>query len=205
LLKLKKYDNTYVSDTQRKIQMSDISQESVHAEEIRQIWALFRETDRERKEGYRELLELFKKTEKKVNDLTGKWGRFVEGMIAPGVERLFEERNIRVNTVYQHVRRRKDGKEIEIDILAIDGEYAVLIEAKSTLGTEDVREHLDRIGKFRTFFHEYADRSIVGAVAGIVIEENADRFAYKNGLFVIAQSGEAVKILNDSKFKPKQW
>jgi hypothetical protein len=52
---------------------------------------------------------------------------------------------------------------------------------------------------------EYADRKVIGAVAGIVIDEDADKFAYRNGLFVMAQSGEAVKILNDEQFRPKHW
>jgi hypothetical protein len=68
-----------------------------------------------------------------------------------------------------------------------------------------VREHLDRLGKFKAIFPEYADRKVVGAVAGIVIDEGADRFAYKHGLFVIAQSGEMVTILNDEDFHPTVW
>ncbi len=42
-------------------------------------------------------------------------------------------------------------------------------------------------------------------MAGIVIDEAADKYAYRKGLFVIAQAGENIKILNDEKFKPKEW
>jgi len=38
-----------------------------------------------------------------------------------------------------------------------------------------------------------------------VISEDADQFAYKQGLFVIAQSGDSVMILNEKNFKPKEW
>ncbi len=58
---------------------------------------------------------------------------------------------------------------------------------------------------FRNFFPEYGDRKVYGAVAGIVIDEGADRFAYKSGLFVIAQRGEMVEITNDEKFEPREW
>jgi len=34
---------------------------------------------------------------------------------------------------------------------------------------------------------------VVGAVTGIVIEEGADRYAYRQGLFVIGQTDENVK------------
>ena len=36
-------------------------------------------------------------------------------------------------------------------------------------------------------------------------QQELDRFAYRQGLFVIGQTGETVKILNDKTFKPKIW
>jgi len=175
---------------------------------IQEVWALFRETDRK----FRDTDKKFKETDRKIAEisktvaaLTGKWGRFVEGLIAPGTISMFKERGIEVEKVYQRVKAHKDGKEIEIDILAIDKEYAVLIEAKSTLGIEDIKEHIERLKIFKKFFPEYSDRKVIGAVAGIVIEEGADKFAYRQGLFVIGQTGETVKILNDKTFKPKIW
>ena len=168
---------------------------------IQEVWALFKETDKK----IAEVSKTAKLAFDSVTALTGKWGRFVEGLIAPGTISMFKERGIEVEKIYQRVKAHKDGKEIEIDILAIDKEYAVLIEAKSTLGIEDVNEHIERLKAFKKFFPEYSDRKVIGAVAGIVIEEGADRFAYRQGLFVIGQTGETVKILNDKTFKPKIW
>jgi hypothetical protein len=37
------------------------------------------------------------------------------------------------------------------------------------------------------------------------IEEGADKYAYLQGLFVLAQAGEAVSILNDDGFQPRNW
>ena len=59
--------------------------------------------------------------------------------------------------------------------------------------------------KFRQFFPEYSHKQLYGAVAGIEIEEGADRYAYRQGLFVLAQTGETVSILNSSDFQPKNW
>ncbi len=173
------------------------------AERSKETDRQFKETDAKLDKRFRETDRQLKETGRKIDSLGGKWGEFVEGFVAPAAEWLFEERGIEINEVYQRARKRKNGKGIEIDILAVNGEYAVLIEVKSTLGVDDVKEHLERLGKFREFFPQYAERKIVGAVAGIVIDEGADRFAYKNGMFVIAQSGESVKILNDPDFQPK--
>jgi len=168
---------------------------------IQEVWALFRETSERFKETDKKIAEV----SKTVAALTGKWGRFVEGLIAPGTISMFKERGIVVEKVYQRVKAHKDGREIEIDILAINKEYAILIEAKSSLGISDIDEHIERLKAFKVFFPEYGDRKVVGAVAGITIEEEADRYAYRHGLFVIGQSGETVKILNDKKFRPKVW
>ncbi len=165
----------------------------------------FKETDRKFKETDRKLDKALEEALKAVSDLGGKWGRFVEGLIAPGVERMFKSWGIEVNTVYQRTKRRRNGQHMEIDILALGSDAAILIEAKSTLSVDDVNEHLERLKNFRTFFPEYAQRKVYGSVAGIAIEEEADRYAYRQGLFVIAQSGEAVRILNDKKFKPMEW
>ncbi len=129
----------------------------------------------------------------------------MEGIVVPAAETIFSRRGIEVDKVSQRVRARHNGEGMEIDVLAVDGAYAVLIEVKSTLSVDDVKEHLKRVGRFKVFFPEYADRRVLGAVAGIVIEEGVDRFAYKSGLFVIGQSGETVRILNDETFRPRIW
>ena len=73
------------------------------------------------------------------------------------------------------------------------------------LSVEDVKEHLHDLSRFKTFFPEYKDRQALGAVAGIVIDEHVSRYAYQQGLFVIGQSGGAVRFLNDDTFRPKTW
>ncbi len=186
---------------------------------IQEVWSLFKETDRkfqetdkkfqetDRKaqERDRRLQEKIQKVSENVDKLTGKWGRFVEGLVAPGITRLFREREIELETVAQRVKTRRGSETMEIDVLGMNSEYAVLVEVKSTLGTDDVNDHIEHLNNFKRFFPEYAGRQVMGAVAGIVIEENAAKFAYRRGLFVIGQSGDTVKILNDTKFRPGIW
>ena len=175
---------------------------------LEEVWKLFRETDQRFRDTDRKLAQLeaiVARTSRSVDDLTGKWGKFLEGMVAPACKTLFADRNIPVHKVLQRVQAEYDGRTMEIDILVVNEGYVVLVEVKSTLKVDDVRDHLDRLAQFREFFPEYADRKILGAVAGIVIEEQADRFAYRQGLFVIGQTGDTVRILNDPQFQPKTW
>jgi hypothetical protein len=64
---------------------------------------------------------------------------------------------------------------------------------------------LEKLDKFFDVFTYFRGRTLYGAVAGMTVEKGVDRFAYKNGLFVMAQSGDNLCILNDSAFVPHKF
>lgn len=196
---------------------------------LEDVWKLFRETEQQMKETDRRMSETDRRmsetdrrmseTDRKlremsanvdravqaVADLTGKWGKFVEAIVAAAGGRLFAERGIPVHQVQQRTCAWRDGRTIEIDALVVNDAFVVVIEAKSTLKVQDVRDHLERLVEFKTFFPQYAGRKVLGAVAGMVIEEESDKFAYRQGLFVIGPAGDSVRLLNDPGFVPKAW
>ena len=165
----------------------------------------FKETERLLKEQGQETDRQIREVNKKIGDLGGKWGRFVENMVAPACETIFLKRGIPVHQVSQRVKKRLDGKTLEIDVLVTNENHVLIVEVKSSLGVNDIKEMIEDLGKFRTFFPEYSQKQLYGAVAGIEIEEGADKYAYRQGLFVLAQAGETVSILNNSDFQPKNW
>ncbi|MBF0348472.1 MAG: DUF3782 domain-containing protein [Magnetococcales bacterium] len=161
-----------------------------------------RETDRK----FREMERVVKDVSRQIGQLGGRWGEFVEGMVAPACETLFLDRGIPVHRVHQRVKAKYPGnRHMEIDLLVVNTDVVVLVEVKSKLRVEDVREHVTRLAEFKSFFPEYVDRRVMGAVAGIVVEENVEQFAMNEGLFVIVQSGETVTLANDTQFIPKTW
>ena len=176
----------------------------------------FQETERVLKEQSLETERILKeqslKTDRQITRLSqeignlgGKWGRFVENMVAPACETLFLNRQIPVHQVSQRVRKRLDGKTLEIDVLVTNENHVLVVEVKSSLSVDDVKELIKNLTEFRQFFPEYNHKQLYGAVAGIEIEEGADKYAYRQGLFVLAQRGENVAILNDTDFQPKTW
>ena len=172
----------------------------------------FQETERRFQETERILKEQSLKTDrqitrlsKEIGNLGGKWGRFVENMVAPACETLFLNRDIPVHQVSQRVRKRLDGKTLEIDVLVTNENHVLVVEVKSSLSVDDVKELIKNLTEFRQFFPEYNHKQLYGAVAGIEIEEGADKYAYRQGLFVLAQRGENVAILNDTEFQPQTW
>jgi len=105
------------------------------------------------------------------------------------------------------VERHQNGETIEIDILLANTDVMIAVEVKTTLSVDDVNEHIEKhLQPFKRFFKEYQNKKIYGAVAYIHVDEKADRYAYKKGLFVLGFTADnLVTIKNDSKFVPKTW
>lgn len=165
----------------------------------------FQETKSLLKQQSQETDRRIREVNKQIGDLGGKWGRFVENRVAPACETLFLEQGIPVHQVSQRVKKRLNGQTLEIDVLVTNENHVLVVEVKSSLGVDDIQSLIEELTQFRQFFPEYNHKQLYGAVAGIEIEEGADRYAYRQGLFVLAQAGETVSILNNADFQPKNW
>ena len=173
------------------------------------------ETDRKRQETDRQMKETdrqMKETDRKLKEVTtaigrlgNRLGEFVEEMVRPAVVRLFQQRGIAVHQVFRGAYAERDGDAMEIDLLVVNSLDAVLVEVKSELKADDVKDHVSRLERFKKLFPQYAGFRVMGAVAGMVVPEAAARFAYRQGLFVLVQSGEAMTIGNDDDFTPGVW
>ncbi len=147
------------------------------------VWKLLEELIKTQKETDRRMQETdrrIRQLSKEIGNLGGKWGRFVENMVAPACETIFADRGIPVHKVAQRVRGKINGKNLEIDVLVNNENHVLAVEVKSSLSVEDVKEFIEDLEEFREFFPEYNNKQLYGAVAGIEIEQGADKYAYQS-------------------------
>jgi hypothetical protein len=161
----------------------------------------FQETDRK----FQETRELLDRLSRRFGDLGNRLGEFVEAMVEPALVDLFRARGLDVSEVHRRVTSHRGGEAIEIDLLVVDGDTAVAVECKSRLTKEEVEHHVERMNKFKRLLPKYADMRIHGAVAGMVVDEDAIQAAKSAGLWILAQSGETVALRNDPDFTPRVW
>ena len=205
-LKFQETDRKF-QETDRKFQETDRKFQETNLQ-FQETDLRIQDTDRLIKElsaSQKETDRLFKEMNKKLGDLGNRLGEFVQEMVRPAVVRLFRDRGIEVHQVMRNIEAFDDEIAIEIDLLVINREQAIAVECKSRLSIEDVKEHLARMDKFKQLFPQYQGLNLMGAVAGMVVLDEAAQYAYRRGLFVLAQSGDSVLIRNDDKFMPKQW
>ncbi|MDZ7363008.1 MAG: hypothetical protein ONB46_20150 [candidate division KSB1 bacterium] len=181
----------------------------------------FKETERLWRESWKESEERWKQTwratdkriermhqqiMKELGGVTESLSRFSEQMVFPATKRLFSKRGIELNRLYANLEAHLNGDNMETDVIGLGPQCAVLIEVKLRLRQEDVEEFLaKKLRRFFDFFPSFRRPVLYGGVAGMSIDKGVDRFAYKQGLFVISQTGDNLRILNDKKFRPRSF
>jgi hypothetical protein len=220
----KRFEETerFIEEAERRREESELAMRKFHEESERRREESERrreesdrrreESERRREEGELALRKLREETEREIQKanasiarLGSKLGDYVEEMVRPAAVRLFRERGIDVHEVHQNVTSKRGNDGIEVDLLVVNDSDVIAIECKSTLGIDDVKEHLERLAKLKRLLPSYAGKRVMGAVTGMVLPDNVAQFAYRQGLFVIAQTGENLAVRNDHNFKPTVW
>ena len=196
---------------------------SQHPVTIDDIFELFRESERQRKEQQREfeqslqeyrktseqemaeLKKIVAQTNKQVGGITSRWGEFVENLVRPAAVRMFHEKGIEVHFTALRVEAQDENGSIEIDVLAENTNEVVAIEVKSHLEVRDVKRFLITLDRFKQALPKYQSYKLYGAIAGIKVDERADEYATQEGLFLIKPSGNTVAIANGQDFVAKTW
>jgi hypothetical protein len=193
----------------RKLQASQEIEEK-RRKEAEEKYEKRRHEAEEQAEKRRQELELsikasdlqIKRTEKMVGDLTGRWGRFAEDMVAPAVIEQFQALNIPIHHYYLRLFSRP--AHFEYDIVAVNSDVVIPIEVKTTLEPHDVMRFVEKqLPIFKENFPEHANKKIIGAMGALSFKGNADELAIAQGLYLLRQSGKNIYIANPSEFKPR--
>lgn len=160
---------------------------------------LVRETSREVKEmtrGIRELRKLFE----------SQWGKLMESLVEGDLVNLLVCRGIPVTDTTSRLRgRRADGGNYEFDIIAHNGDDIVVVEVKTTLKPDHVKDFIDKLDHIKVWVPRYARHRILGAMAWLSAEAGAETMVENRGLFSIRATGDSASILNSSEFQPRAW
>jgi len=165
--------------------------------------------EKERQKTERQWRETDRRIERlhqEIGGITDSLSRFTEQTVFPATKQLFGERGIELNRLYANFEAHLNGDNMETDVIGLGLESAVLIEVKLRLRQADVEEFLGKkLPRFFDFFPSFRQPALYGGVAGLSIDKGVDRFAYRKGLFVISQTGDNLRILNDKKFRPRSF
>ena len=194
-------------DTDRKFQETDRKFQETR-DQMMETDRKFQDTDRK----FQETREQMRETDRKISALGSRIGEIIENMVGGGhIVTQFQKLgyNVTAHSRYKIFGESGTSSSGEIDLFLEDGDIAILVEVKTTLKTQDVLDHIERLEKYRRYVDSNGSgekRHFIGAVAGAVAEENVIKFAQSKGLYVIVQSGETFKIVTPPEgFKVKEY
>lgn len=170
-------------------------------------WACFYKTERAFAKFSKASRALDTNVKGKIGD---QWHNFVENFLISDLLKIFQARGIHIKSIHHRVKAsfslsNVGGQTMEIEILAVNTEYAILIETKHTFDDPHITRHLKRLARFKEFFPEYKEKKIVGAVAAVEFINNSNLRAALEGLIIISLGSDAVEIINNPEFSPKCW
>jgi hypothetical protein len=151
----------------------------------------------ELREFQKETARQMKETDKRVGEITNRFGDMVEHMVIPNLVTKFQELNFTFTKAYPNAKivDREHNIFTEIDAFLENGDKVMIVEIKSAPNTDDINDHVERMEKLRAYADLHNDRRIyLGAVAGVVLSESVKKYALKNGFFILEPSGETFTI-----------
>lgn len=199
---------------------------------IKEIWALFRETD----SRYKEVADRFKETDqrldqrfketdqrldqrfketdrqikelgKQIGGLGNKFGGFTEGMAFPSMQRILRDQ-FKMEFVSPRVEVRKNGESIEWDVLAYSNEgikTVYVVEVKSRLREEHLDEMLTDLKRFPYFFPEHQNKALYGIIAAVDVTEQMKKKVLAAGLYLALIRDDTFCLDVPENFEPKRF
>jgi hypothetical protein len=179
----------------------------LQAKTDRQIEATARqmkETDRQMKETDRQM----KETDKRIGALGNRFGEMVEYMVVPNLLAKFEELGFTfTKTNRTKIKDKEHGIFAVVDAFLENDDKAMAVEIKSKPDTSDIKDHIERMEKLRRYADLHDDkRTYLGAIAGVVFNDNEKAYTLKNGFYVIEPSGDTFNITEPKgEYRPREW
>ena len=165
------------------------------------VWASIQELKEENAKQARLL-------DKKLSALGNRFGEMIEYLAGPGLPASFEILGYGYLTFCRD-KEFKTGKQViaEVDVFLESPHVAIVVEMKSKPDIDDIKDHIERMGKLRKCAEDNGDkRKYYGALGGMVWGENEKKYALKCGFYVIEPSGNTFEVIKpEGEFAPRAW
>jgi hypothetical protein len=169
---------------------------------------ILEETRQILKESAREMKESKAEFNERLGNYIKLFGDFTEYTMAPKLRDKFMEFGLDFPKANRNssVKDNKTKKILlETDVMLENGDKAMMVEIKTQLTVERVNKHIERLEKMRKYADSHGDkRTFLGAVAGVVVDDEVREYALNQGLYLIEPEGENL-IITPPQGKPKEW
>jgi chromosome segregation ATPase len=156
---------------------------------IKETQAAHRETER----AIERMSARVDRVSENVGGLNRSIGELVEILVAAHLWEKFPEYDLQRAYRRLPLYDEKNIAKAEVDILLVNTEWAMAVEVKRQADVEDVKEHIERMGRILKYppaeLKLRPGIKLLGALAGGIIASEARAAAHKAGFFVLELAG----------------
>ncbi|MQL53329.1 hypothetical protein GFC01_13900 [Desulfofundulus thermobenzoicus] len=135
---------------------------------------------------------------KKWGELARKMGTLIEDIFVPSLDLAIEKYfHVAVKDVMPRRKIRRDGQTFEVDILALAGELAFVVEVKASPNrVEYVHDFVEKLEKLPRFIPELKSCQVIPIYAALDMAENTVNLLTKKGIYAMVVRGDILEIVN---------
>ena len=185
-------------------------QQKENAQQLKETDLILKEVSQQQKENAQQQ----KKTDKQLKELGqqigglgAKFGSFTEGLALPSMETILRQR-FGMEVISPSVRVSKDGKHLEIDVLAYtNGQLntAYIVEVKSHAREESISQLKSILQRFRNFFPEHKDKKLYGILAAVHLSSELREKILQEGFYVARIHDQVFELDIPDNFQPRLY
>lgn len=144
---------------------------------------------------------------RQIGGLGDKFGGFAEGMAFPSMKKILEEQ-FKMSVISTNVRSRRNGKEMELDVLAYSNtnvNEVYIVEVKSHLREKGLEQILKDLNNFYEFFPVHRGKKLYGILAAVDSPVNLEQEVIKKGIYLAKIHDETFDIQVPEGFTPESY
>ena len=172
-----------------------------------ELTAAQKETDRQLKELGKQTDRQLKELGKQIGGLGAKFGSFTEGLALPSMETILRQR-FGMEVISPSVRVSKEGKHIEIDVLAYTNgnlNTAYIVEVKSHAREDSITQLKSFLQRFRVFFPEHKNKQLHGILAAVDMSPELRQKTLQEGFYVARIHDQVFELDTPENFHPQGY
>ena len=155
--------------------------------------------------------EMMRQTDRQIKELSiqigglhRKHGSFNEALFLPSIIKILED-TYSCNAVAPRYKFRNNGDSFEADLIGMNEEYCYIVEIKSKLNEDAIKQLQSIIDRYKKFGKSYTQQKVVGIIAAMDYNDDLFRLVHKAGFLFISISDDIAKLNSPADFEPTVW
>jgi hypothetical protein len=144
---------------------------------------------------------------RQLGNLGNQVGELNEAAFYLSLDRVLRE-DFHMDVVAPNVRARRQGEELELDMLAyanVEVNTVFDVEIKTDLDQEALDQILDHLRRFPRFFVEHRGKKLYGVLAAMKVPEGMRNRVLRHGLYLATIRDDVFDILRPAGFEPRAF